>query len=204
MKTIFIGLMIFIWPSLVYAQDNDNRKQEIGFWVSAANPLPGSDTQKILDTTLGGGFLYRIPWPGMFYTEFGGSYGVYLSRTEQALATAPFYAALAYKIPIEFPIQFFLKAGGGSALVIHRPSNTETWTPMQMLGFESSFIAGKKIRIGLRIDLNRFDETGKNLPLYYKYPFIGPYEDPRMFNPNYFQLGTADFFHFAIMVTYLL
>jgi hypothetical protein len=204
MKYIFLLFLgIFVINPLL-SQDTDNRKQELGIWVSAANPFPGSDTQKVLDTTLGGGFLYRIPWPGLLYTEFGGSYGVYLSRTEQALATAPLYAAVAYKIPIEFPIQFFLKAGGGKALVVHRPSNTETWTPMQMLGFESSFIAGKKIRIGLRIDLNRLDETGKDLPLYYKYPFIGPYEDPRMFNPNYFRLGTADFFHFAIMVTYLL
>ncbi|EMO25336.1 hypothetical protein LEP1GSC170_5679 [Leptospira interrogans serovar Bataviae str. HAI135] len=38
----------------------DNRKTEVGVWVGASNPLPGTETQKYLDTTLGGGFFLEF------------------------------------------------------------------------------------------------------------------------------------------------
>lgn len=122
----------------------DNRKAEVGVWLGASNPWPGTETQAYLDTTLGGGFFFRIPWPWIFYLEMGAFYANYLSATERGLTTIPAYLALGYKLPIDLPISFILRAGGGEAFVVARPSNTSRWDPMIIMGLEASFVAGKK------------------------------------------------------------
>lgn len=74
----------------------------------------------------------------------GAFYANYLSATERALTTIPVYLALGYKIPLDLPISFILRAGGGEAFVVARPSNTSRWDPMMIVGLETSFVAGKK------------------------------------------------------------
>lgn len=182
----------------------DNRKTEVGVWVGASNPLPGTETQKYLDTTLGGGFFFRIPWPWIFYLEMGAFYANYLSATERALTTIPVYFALGYKIPLDLPISFILRAGGGEAFVVARPSNTSRWDPMMIVGLETSFVAGKKIRIGIRIDYNKIYESRMDAPRETKYPYTSPYEDSRLSNPNYYRVVDTEFFQFGLMVSVFL
>ncbi|EPG67356.1 hypothetical protein EHQ27_01885 [Leptospira wolffii] len=182
----------------------DNRKPEIGFWIGASNPMPGSDAQKYLDTTLGGGLFYRIPWPWIFYLEFGGSYSNYLSRSERALTTIPVYGALCYKLPLEIPITFIVKAGGGETYVVARPANTARWDKSLFAGLEASFIAGKKIRIGIRLDYNKIYESDLEAPAETKYPYLGPSVDPRLSNPYYYNKVDTEFFHFGLMVSLFL
>ncbi|PJZ68261.1 hypothetical protein CH373_04530 [Leptospira perolatii] len=179
----------------------DNRKPEIGFWVGASNPLPGTESQKILDTTLGAGIFFRIPWPWIFYLEFGTYYANFLSRSERALTTVPVYTALCYKLPFDLPISFIVKLGGGETYVVARPANTARWDHTLYGGFEASFIAGKKIRIGIRVDYNKIYESNLSLPPETKYPYRGPGEDPRLSNPNYYRKVDTEFFHFGLMVS---
>ncbi|MBM9501884.1 hypothetical protein JWG44_16640 [Leptospira sp. 201903071] len=182
----------------------DNRKPEIGVWMGASNPWPGTETQKYLDTTLGGGFFFRIPWPWIFYLEMGAFYANYLSATERALTTIPVYLALGYKIPLDLPISFIVRAGGGEAFVVARPSNTSRWDPMMLIGLETSFVAGKKIRIGIRIDYNKIYESQLDAPAESKYYYASPYSDSRLTNPNYYRVVDAEFFQFGLMVSIFL
>ncbi|WP_061235064.1 hypothetical protein [Leptospira weilii] len=182
----------------------DNRKAEVGVWLGASNPWPGTETQAYLDTTLGGGFFFRIPWPWIFYLEMGAFYANYLSATERGLTTIPVYLALGYKLPIDLPISFILRAGGGEAFVVARPSNTSRWDPMIMMGLEASFVAGKKIRIGIRIDYNRIYESRLDAPAETKYYYSSPYNDPRLSNPNYYRVVDTEFFQFGLMVSVFL
>jgi hypothetical protein len=185
-------------------KEEDKRKYEIGFWLGASNPFPGTPSQQVLDTSLGFGLFTRIPWPYFLYTEIGGSYSVYLSQTERALSTIPVYGALAYQIPLELPVKFFIKAGGGGAYVTARPANTSRWNPMYYGGLEASFIAGRKVRIGIRLDYNKILESNLDVPNEYRIPLQSVADDPRLFNPAEYRLKDADFFHFGLMVSLLL
>jgi hypothetical protein len=202
LKGIFF-FCLFLLSNVLSAQaleDYNKRRYEVGGWVGAGNPFPGTKTIQLLDTTLGGGAYFRMPFPYIFYTEIGTSYAVYLSKSERGLTTIPLYAALAYRIPLELPIQFFIKAGGGQAYVVARPSDTARWDPLIYGGLEASFIAGKRIRIGVRLDYNQIRETNLDLPNTYNLPLASPYDDPRLLNPNYYRLENADFFYFGLMV----
>ena len=209
----FVGFYLFICGlsllSPIFelsAQQVEKSKPEIGFWVGAANPRPGAETSTILDTTLGFGLFTRFHWPYIFYTEVGASMANYLSQTERGLFTAPVHAALCYKLPFELPVSIFLKAGGGAAYVIARPANTGRCDPMSMLGTEVSFVAGRKVRIGLRIDYQVIYETfGVSRDPATQYPYASPNDrDARLSQPNYYQLKNGEFFNFALMVSFLL
>lgn len=209
-RFILKGLTVFCFFCLTGSlsaqalEDYNKRRYEVGGWVGAGNPFPGTKTIQLLDTTLGGGAYFRMPFPYIFYTEIGTSYAVFLSKSERGLTTIPLYAALAYRIPIEMPLQFFVKAGGGQAYVVARPADTARWDPLVYAGLEASFIAGKRIRIGVRLDYNQIRETNVNLPATYNLPLASPYDDPRLLNPNYYRLENADFFYFGLMVGVML
>ena len=201
----FFLLLIFLIGT-VNADESQGRKPELGFWLGASNPFPGSETSRVLNTSLGFGLFGRIQWPYNLYTEAGISAANYPSLTERSLTTVPVYGALAYKLPFELPVSIFLKAGGGYSYVIARPANTAKWDPMAMLGTEVSFVAGKKVRIGLRVDYLRIFETiGTDIPAEAKRFYLSPLDrDYRLFNPNYYKLHDGEFFHFALMVSFLL
>ncbi len=184
--------------------EDDKRKPEIGVWIGATNPFPGTPSQQLLDTSLGAGAFARLPWPYFLYTEFGTNYSVYLATTERSLTTIPVYGALAYQLPLDLPVKFFVKAGGGEAYVVARPANTARWDPMIYGGFEASFIAGRKVRIGIRLDYNKIMETNIKVPNEYSYPLQSPYDDYRLSNPAQYQLRNADFFLFGLMVSLLI
>jgi hypothetical protein len=200
--TIFLFLPLLSLSAI--ENEDDRRKPEIGAWLGATNPFPGTPTQQLLDTSLGFGAFARMPWPYFLYTEFGTSYSVYQSQTERGLTTIPVYAALAYQLPFDLPVKFFIKGGGGQAYVVARPANTARWNDLIYGGFEASFIAGRKVRIGIRLDYNKIMETNLDTPSNFNIPLQSPFDDPRLSNPANFQLRNADFFHFGLMVSLLI
>lgn len=203
---IISGIILLSSIPPLSAQQTEQAKPEIGFWIGAANPRPGSQTATVLDTTLGFGLFTRFNWPYVFYTEIGAGMANYLSQTERSLFTVPIYTALCYKLPFELPVSIFLKAGGGASYVIARPANTGRWDPMSILGTEVSFVAGRKVRIGLRVDYTVIYETfwvDKNPAT--QYPYLSPLDrDYRLSQPNQYQLKNGEFFNFALMVSFLL
>lgn len=203
---IFYGFLLLFALTGVSAQQTEIAKPEIGFWVGAANPRPGSQSATVLNTTLGFGFFTRFQWPYIFYTEIGGGFANYLSQTERGLLTIPVYTSLCYKLPFELPVSIFLKAGGGAAYVIARPMNAGRWDPMSVIGTEVSFVAGRKVRIGLRVDFQTIYETfWVNKDPATQYTYTSPYDrDYRLSQPNQYQLKNGEFFNFALMVSFLL
>jgi hypothetical protein len=80
---ILCGLFLLSVNSEIYSQQVERAKPEVGFWIGAANPRPGSQTATVLDTTLGFGVFTRFHWPYIFYTEIGAGMANYLSQTER-------------------------------------------------------------------------------------------------------------------------
>ena len=201
-----IFLFIILIPFAIYSQKAEvTNKTEFGFWMGASNPLPGSPTSKVLSTSLGFGLYTRFPFPfNKLLTEIGGGYSNFLSKTDRGLQVMPIYVALDYKLPFELPVAIYLKGGGGGAYVIARPNNSAKWDPAGFLGSEVSFTAGRKVRIGLRVDYYKiFETTGTHKPPIAQYLFNSPTDDSRLYNPQYYQLHNADFFHFNLMVGFL-
>lgn len=203
---IFGRLLIFLSVSVpFYIYSEESPPYELGFFLGASNPLPGSDTGRVLNSSLGMGVFGRIPWPRTFYTELGASYTTYLSPTERRLTTVPIYGALAYKLPLDLPISIFFKGGGGYAYTVARPANLATWNPLTYMGTEFSFVAGKKVRIGIRLDYNRIIETMRpERPIEYQI-YTSPYtQDYRLQDPFFYKVKDGEFFYFNLMVTFLL
>ncbi len=205
MKKLLFRLLILLCllPSSTYSEELS--PLELGFFLGASNPVPGSDASRVLDSSLGMGMFGRMQWPWILYTELGANYTTYLSTTERRLTTVPVYGTLGYKVPLDLPISIFLKAGGGYSYTVARPANTVKWIPMSVLGTEFSFVAGKKVRIGIRLDYQKIYETiGTEKPIDYQI-YTSPYEqDIRLADPYYYKLKNADFFHFNLMLTFLL
>ena len=204
---IFFIIFLFTFFSMqLQAQTENTTPMELGFYLGSANPFPGSQTSRILDSGLGLGFFGRVQGPYIFSTEFGAGYANYLSKTERGLTIFPVYGCLVYKLPIELPVSFFVKGGGGASYVVARPANTAKWNPLGILGFEVSFVAGRKVRIGLRTDYHRIFETIANSPPpETRRIYLSPIEqDYRLYNPNYYKLKDVEFFYFSLMVSFLL
>lgn len=207
----FIYMFSLIWicmssQSIRAVDVEESIPFELGFWLGSASPFPGSETYKVLDSGLGLGLFGRWQWPKVLYTEIGFGYSNYLSKTERGLTTMPVYGSLAYKLPFDWPVSLFIKGGAGAAYVIARPANLAKWDPMALLGFEVSFVAGKKVRIGLRTDYHRIFETILNSPppATQQYYFSPVDRDYRLYNPNYYKLKDAEFFYFSLMLSFLL
>jgi hypothetical protein len=206
-KLGLIGSLIFLLVSTSNLKaDSESNPVELGFFLGAANPFPGSDTARVLNSSLGIGVFGRVQWPYTLYSEVGTGFTTYLSQTERRLTAVPVYGALGYKLPLDLPVSIFLKGGGGAAYVVARPANTAKWDPLAVIGTEFSFVAGKKVRIGLRLDYHRIFETfGTEQTNEQTRFYFSPYDrDYRLPNPQNFQLKDAEFFHFSLMVSFLL
>ena len=98
----------------------------------------------MLDTFLGGGIFYRVNWPfNLIRSEVGISWSYYTSRTTSSLHLVPMYGLGVYRIPINIPLKFQVKAGGGTTFVDADPEDKNRWDPLIMFGFEGSFPAGR-------------------------------------------------------------
>lgn len=202
-------LLLFVLSTAIFSQSREAPKTELGFWLGASNPFPGSDTARVLDTNLGLGLFGRFQWNSpQWYTEVGGSISNYQSKTEAGLTTLPIFAAIDYRLQADLPVSLFFKGGGGMAYVVARPANLAKWNPMGYLGSEISFVAGKKVRIGLRLDYHHiFESIGTQRPPAWDYLYYSVYDDYRIFterNPGSNQLRDGQFFHFGLMISFLL
>ena len=200
------GLSAFIsFPGSLWAQEEaSGLKPEIGLWLGASNPMPFTEVDTVLDASIGMGAFYRIRWPWIFLTEAGFSYSHYFSRTTQSLTVVPVYGALVYQLPLPFQLNIFLKAGGGASYLEVRPTNISGWDPMAYAGAEFSLQAGRRVRIGLRLDYNLIYEKHLEAPLETQLLNYFGTTDPRYQTGSQFRIRNGSFFHFGLMVSFFL
>jgi hypothetical protein len=126
-------------------------RPQAGVWFGPVTPV--YTTHDDVNTNLGGGayFRYNTPYQPL-KLGLDASYQRFKSDGVNELTLWPVYGSMIYRLPIKFALAFQLKAGAGGANVKIKPDNEKQWDPMGMLGFETSFPAGRYINIGLRID----------------------------------------------------
>ncbi len=202
---------LFMSHPLLALEEGEGRQHEMGFWIGATTPLPGSEVSNVVDSSVGGGLFYRIDFPFIFYTELGGSYSIYSSRTSQKLAMAPVYGALVYKIPYSFKINTYIKLGGGSSYLEIRPDNRSGWEPAYYGGLEFSLLAGKSLRVGMRFDYFYIKESQINTvvndnALYYMASQYDPGQsfDPRWLDSYNYKMVDGRFVHIGLMISFIL
>lgn len=124
---------------------------QLGLWFGPVTPI--YTTAEDLETYLGGGiFLRTNSFIRGVKLGFDTSYQQYRSRGVNQLDMIPVYGNLLYRLPFNFPLSFQLKAGAGGVRLETKPDRYEQWDPLFMVGFETSFPAGRVFNIGLRID----------------------------------------------------
>lgn len=162
-------------------------KPQLGIWFGPVTPVPGSKLSEVLTTSLGGGMFLRANIPSnTLRIEIGGSYSYYTSRTVARLHSIPVYGALVYTLPINLPLSFHVKGGGGGNFLRNYPEGAKNWLPFGYLGFETSFPAGKFVNIGVRADY---------------YLVYEKHLSPPANNPNY-EIYNGHFFNFGLMVNF--
>jgi hypothetical protein len=126
-------------------------RPQIGLKFGPASPL--FEVSEAIDSTIGFGFFSRINIP---QTEFKIGYDLgyqnHESKTENSLGMLPMYGTLQYRLPIDTPLNFQVRAGGGMTSLWSEPDGMSRWDPTGVGGFEVSFPAGKIINLGLQID----------------------------------------------------
>ncbi len=124
---------------------------QVGIWFGPVTPI--YTTNEVLDTYLGGGAFFRTnSFIRGIKIGLDSSYQQYRSQGVNGLTLVPVYGNVLYRLPINMPLTFQLKAGAGGAWLREKPDGYEQWDPMFMIGFETSFPAGRVFNIGLRID----------------------------------------------------
>lgn len=196
---LLVALLALAGPGQLEAQERVTRtRHELGLWVGASNPVPGTATDEVLDANVGGGMFYRVNWPWVLLTELGASYSQYFSRSEQKLIVAPVYGALAYRLPIDFKVETYVKLGGGAAWLEVRPQNVSGWDPMGFAGLEFSLQASRRLRVGIRLDYHLVYEKHLDRPQN-EIITLGN-TDPRFQQTRDFEINNGHFFHFGLMV----
>ena len=125
-------------------------RPQVGIWFGPVTPVYTLWDQ--LDPYLGGGAYARY---GIFHNGqigFDASYQNHTSKGVKQLMLIPTYGSFIYRLPINTPIMFSLKAGAGAGYVKIMPENKSQFDPLFTTGFEMAFPAGPIVNIGLRID----------------------------------------------------
>jgi len=126
-------------------------KPQVGAWYGPITPL--FDTGDHLNPNLGGGIFFRYNLPvDSLKIGLDTSYQSFESDGVDEMRLIPAYANLLWLLPINLPVRFQLKAGGGLCNVKMEPDEINQWDPMFMVGTEISFPAGKLANIALRLD----------------------------------------------------
>lgn len=155
-----LSLFVFILFCLVlsdglsaysFRRKNDFMKPQAGLWFGPSAPLFGLKDR--VDPALGGGVFVRLNTPLELF-KVGGEFGYqkYVSTAEDKLSVLPLYGNILFLLPIPFPMNFQLKAGAGTARVAIYPDNRSQFEPLFMAGLEASFMAGRLINFGIRMD----------------------------------------------------
>ncbi|MCB1309532.1 MAG: hypothetical protein KDK30_15185 [Leptospiraceae bacterium] len=197
--------VVALLPTALLSQERVSRKRhEVGLWIGASNPIPGTAVDDVLDANVGGGGFYRVNWPWVFYTELGFSWSQYFSQTTQKLTAVPVHLALAYRLPLDFKVQTYIKLGGGAAWLEVRPANRSGWEPLFFGGLEFSIPASRRLRVGLRLDYDLIYEKHLDPPPEAQYSYFFPgLEDPRD-QLEVYEIDNGHFFHFGLMVSFII
>lgn len=137
----------------------------LGFWFGPVAPIPGTKLADELGTYLGGGGFARIDLPITgFKVESGISANDYRSDAISKLFTAPLYVAFVYKVPLQVQLELLFKLGGGAVYLSNYPEEHENIIPLGFVGVELSFAAGRRARVGIRMDYNLLYEQHLSIP----------------------------------------
>jgi len=141
-------------PLLAQYEEEDFHLQPVmGVWFGPMTPFPGTELSKVLNAALGGGGFFRINIPSnTFQLETGVSFFTLTSLLTERLTVIPIYLAGVYKLPVDFALSFYFKAGGGMGYFANKPEGNNGYLPVFYGGFETSFPAGKVVNIGVRFD----------------------------------------------------
>ncbi|MBN1500702.1 MAG: hypothetical protein JW982_11125 [Spirochaetes bacterium] len=159
MKKIILFNLILISVLLVFSGDLLARKKstdyffrpQVGIWFGPVTPMFELADQ--VDTSLGAGGYFRYnTFIQSLKIGFDSSYQSHSSDSTSEVTIVPVYGSLVYWLPLNFPINFQLKAGTGACWVEIKPDSVSQWDPMFTFGGEMSFPAGNRFNIGLRID----------------------------------------------------
>ena len=204
-RYVIILLCAAAMPVSVAAQEAPSRlRHEVGIWIGASNPVPGTRLDEVLDANIGAGGFYRVNWPWVFFTESGVMWSQYFSRTTQKVTVVPVYLALDYRLPIDFKLQTFIKLGGGGAWLEVRPANRSGWEPMFYAGLEFSIPASRRLRVGLRLDYNLIYEKHLDPPDEVRYQYLLPGNTDLRTQTEAYEIENGHFFHFGLMVSFVL
>ncbi len=123
----------------------------LGVWFGPTAPV--AVTNESVDGFLGGGIFHRgnLPVSNLFY-NVDLSWLYFNSILENRMHMFPVVGSLMYRLPLDLPVNFLIKAGGGLNYVYIKPEKTGGWDPVVHFGSEFFFPAGKVVRIGLRLD----------------------------------------------------
>ncbi|MFW5807961.1 MAG: outer membrane beta-barrel protein [Spirochaetota bacterium] len=126
-------------------------RPQVGVQFGPYTPL--FEVGEEVDSAIGFGAFTRIQIPRTpFKIGYDIMYHKHESMQNNALQLMPMYGSLQYRLPIDSPLNFQLRAGAGSTALWTEPDNMHRWDPTGMAGFEVSFPAGRIINLGLRLD----------------------------------------------------
>ncbi len=151
---VILILMILLPSADLFARKKSTDyffRPQVGIWFGPVTPLFELADQ--VDTSLGvGGYFRYNTFFQSLKISIDSSYQRHDSKSTSEVAIAPVYGSLVYWLPLNFPINFQLKAGAGGCWVSVLPDNKSQWDPMYTFGAEMSFPAGNRFNIGLRLD----------------------------------------------------
>jgi hypothetical protein len=125
-------------------------RPQVGVWFGPVTPL--FNLWDDLNTFLGGGAYVRLPLFDRGMLGFDTSYEYLPSNSLDRLQLIPMYGNFIFRLPINSPIIFQVKAGAGASWVSAQPMDRSQYDPLFMAGFELAFPAGNFANIGMRFD----------------------------------------------------
>jgi hypothetical protein len=157
MKKFILGgffLLVGSVPAFAQYEEKDFQLRPVaGFWFGPMTPFPGTEYADILSPALGGGAFFRLNIPSdNVLMEAGVSFYELTSLLTESLIEVPAYLAIVYKLPVDFALSFYFKAGAGMGYFLSKPEGNDGFLPVFYGGFETSFPAGKIANIGVRFD----------------------------------------------------
>lgn len=162
---LFFAIFVFTDLCAVRRRGDYFIRPQVGVWFGPTTPL--FSLRESIDNSMGAGFFGRLNTPFKpVKVGIEGSYQKHESFGTNALTLVPVRGDVFYRLPLDTPLNFQLKAGAGSTWLYLEPDKISRWDPTLHAGGEVSFPAGKIANVGLRIDYMYLIEShleGSNL-----------------------------------------
>ena len=197
-------LFIFLNWNLLAQEKVSKRKSELGFSLDVSGPAPNSEWEKLLQPNIGLSAYYRFRWPYNLYNELGLNWFFLESQESQKVFLIPIHLLIGYRLPLESRLDVIFKGGLGTSYVEVRPANKHGWDPFAILGVETSILASRFFRIGVRLDYFYIYEKHLEVPEdNQNSPEVPEYVDARFREKQNFQKKNGHFLRFGIIVGFL-